>query len=73
VVEGGSGDERVNMNSARLVVVANGGFYQDNLVAQDQQALVFVSGRAKVAVEPRATDWHCAKGFSLTATRAPNE
>jgi len=43
VEKGGSGDERVQMNSARMVVVSNATFVQDNALTQDQQALDFVS------------------------------
>src|SRR5213080_2725897 len=44
VEKGGSADERVQVNSSRLVVVSNATFVQDNAVTQDQQALDFVSG-----------------------------
>jgi hypothetical protein len=44
IEKGASADERVQMNSARLVVVGNATFVQDNAVTQDQQALDFVSG-----------------------------
>src|SRR5947199_924201 len=40
----GSADQRVQMNSPRLVVVSNATFVQDNAITQDQQALDFVSG-----------------------------
>ena len=43
IEKGGSADERVQMNSARLVVVANSTFIQDNALTQDQQGLDFVS------------------------------
>jgi hypothetical protein len=43
VEQGGSGDERVQMNSARMVVVTNATFVQDNAITQGQQALDFVS------------------------------
>jgi hypothetical protein len=43
VENGGSADERVEINSARLVVVANSTFIQDNALTQDQQGLDFVS------------------------------
>jgi hypothetical protein len=46
VEKGGSGDERVNVNSSRMVVVSNSTFIQDNAVTQDQQALDFVSAAA---------------------------
>jgi ABC-type uncharacterized transport system involved in gliding motility auxiliary subunit len=46
VERGGSADERVQMNSARMVVVSNATFVQDNALTQDQQALDFVSGCA---------------------------
>ena len=46
VEKGGSADQRVNVNSSRLVVISNAGFFQDNLVTQDQQGLDFVSGAA---------------------------
>jgi ABC-2 type transport system permease protein len=44
IEKGGSADERVQVNSPRLVVVSNATFVQDNAVTQDQQALDFVSG-----------------------------
>src|SRR6059036_3533356 len=44
VEKGGSADERVQVNSSRLVAVSNAAFVQDNAVTQDQQALDFVSG-----------------------------
>jgi ABC-2 type transport system permease protein len=44
VEKGGSADERVQVNSARLVVVSNATFIQDNALTQDQQALDFISG-----------------------------
>lgn len=44
VEKGGSADERVQVNSSRLVVVSNATFVQDNAVTQDQQALDFISG-----------------------------
>ena len=43
VEKGGSADERVQINSARLVVVANSTFIHDNALTQDQQGLDFVS------------------------------
>jgi hypothetical protein len=43
VEQGGSGDERVQMNSARMIVVSNAVFIQDNAITQGQQALDFVS------------------------------
>ena len=44
VEKGGSADARVQVNSARLVVVSNGTFVQDSAIMQDQAALDFVSG-----------------------------
>src|SRR5216110_768761 len=44
VERGASADERVQMNSSRLVVVSNATFVQDNAITQDQQALDFISG-----------------------------
>jgi gliding motility-associatede transport system auxiliary component len=44
VERGGSADQRVQVNSSRLVVVSNAGFVQDNAITQDQQALDFISG-----------------------------
>ena len=44
VEKGGSGDERVRMNSSRMVVVSNAAFVQDNALTQEQQALDFISG-----------------------------
>ena len=44
VEKGGSADERVQVNSGRMVVVSNATFIQDNALTQDQQALDFISG-----------------------------
>ena len=46
IEKGGSADERVQMNSSRMVVVSNATFVLDNALTQDQQALDFVSGCA---------------------------
>ncbi len=43
IEKGGSGDERVQTNSARMIVVSNATFVQDNALTQDQQALDFAS------------------------------
>jgi hypothetical protein len=43
VEQGASGDERVQMNSARMIVVCNSVFIQDTAITQGQQALDFVS------------------------------
>src|SRR5947207_792247 len=42
--KGGSADARVQLNSSRLVAVANATFVQDSAIMQDQAALDFVSG-----------------------------
>lgn len=44
VEKGGSGDNRVQANSSRMVVVSNATFVQDAALTRDQQALDFVSG-----------------------------
>jgi ABC-2 type transport system permease protein len=44
VEKGGSADERVQVNSSRLVVVSTATFVQDNAITQDQQGLDFISG-----------------------------
>src|SRR5436305_2530779 len=44
VEKGGSADQRVQVNSSRLVVVSNASFVQDNAITQDQQGLDFMSG-----------------------------
>ena len=44
VEKGGSADQRVQMNSPRLVVVSNATFVEDNAITQDQQGLDFISG-----------------------------
>src|SRR5438093_9370484 len=44
IEKGGSADQRVQVNSSRLVVVSNATFIQDNAITQDQQALDFISG-----------------------------
>ena len=46
IEKGGSADERVQMNSSRMVVVNNATFVQNNALTQDQQALDFVSASA---------------------------
>ncbi len=43
VEKGGSADERVQINSARLVVVSNSTFLEDSSLTQGQQGLDFVS------------------------------
>jgi hypothetical protein len=43
VEKGGSGDQRVQTNSSRMIVVSNATFVQDNALTQDQQALDFAS------------------------------
>ena len=44
IEKGGSADERVQLNSSRLVVVSNATFVLDNAITQDQQGLDFMSG-----------------------------
>jgi hypothetical protein len=44
IEKGGSGDTRVQVNSARMVVASNATFIQDNALTQDQQSLDFISG-----------------------------
>jgi ABC-2 type transport system permease protein len=44
IEKGGSADERVQTNSARIVVVTNSNFVQDTAITQEQQALDFMSG-----------------------------
>ena len=46
VEKGGSADERVQMNSSRMVVVTNAVFIQDSALTQGQQSLDFISGCA---------------------------
>jgi hypothetical protein len=46
IEKGGSADERVNVNSSRMVVASNAAFIQDNALTQDQQALDFMSAAA---------------------------
>lgn len=46
IEKGGGGETHVQMNSARMVVVSNSTFIQDNALTQDQQALDFISGAA---------------------------
>src|SRR5881275_362570 len=46
IEKGGSADERVQMNSSRMVVVSNATFILDNALTQDQQALDFISASA---------------------------
>jgi ABC-2 type transport system permease protein len=44
IEKGASGDTRVQVNSARMVVVTNATFIQDNALTRDQQTLDFMSG-----------------------------
>jgi ABC-type uncharacterized transport system len=44
IEKGGSADERVQVNSSRMIVVSNATFVQDRALTQDQQALDFLSG-----------------------------
>jgi hypothetical protein len=44
IEKGGTGDARVQVNSARMVVVSNSTFVEDKALTQDQQGLDFVSG-----------------------------
>jgi hypothetical protein len=44
IEKGGSADERVQVNSSRMVIVTNAGFIEDRVLTQDQQALDFISG-----------------------------
>ncbi len=44
IEKGGSGDERVQANSSRMVVVSNATFIQDNALSQGQQGLDFAAG-----------------------------
>lgn len=44
IEKGGSGDERVQTNSSRMVVVTNAMFIEDSVISQDQQPLDFISG-----------------------------
>jgi len=46
IEKGGSADQRVQMNSSRMVVVSNSTFIQDNALTQGQQSLDFISGCA---------------------------
>ncbi|PYJ93808.1 MAG: hypothetical protein DME62_07180 [Verrucomicrobia bacterium] len=58
VEKGASADERVQVNSARLVVVSNAAFVQDNAITQDQQALDFISGSVNWLLSPlRSLRW----------------
>jgi ABC-2 type transport system permease protein len=43
IEKGGTSDERVQVNSARMIVASNATFIQDNALTQDQQALDFIS------------------------------
>jgi len=71
IEKGGSADERVQVNSSRIVVVSNATFIEDNALTQDQQALDFVSGCANwllsreklIGIAPKVTK---PLTFSLT-------
>ncbi len=43
IEKGGSADERVQVNSSRMVVSSNATFIQDNAITQDQEGLDFIS------------------------------
>ena len=43
IEKGGSADERVQVNSSRMVALSNATFVQDDALTQDQQALDFIS------------------------------
>src|SRR5207244_10091024 len=43
IEKGSSADERVQVNSSRLVVVSNATFVQDNAITQDQQGIDFIT------------------------------
>jgi ABC-type uncharacterized transport system involved in gliding motility auxiliary subunit len=43
IEQGGSGDDRVQANSSRMVLVANSTFVQDAGLTQEQQGLDFIS------------------------------
>ena len=61
VERGASADERVQMNSSRLVVVSNATFVQDNAVTQDQQALDFISGSVNWLLSREQLIWIAPK------------
>jgi hypothetical protein len=71
IEKGGSVDERVQVNSSRLVVVSNATFIQDDALTQDQQGLDFISGCANwllsreklIGIAPKTTK---TLTFSLT-------
>jgi hypothetical protein len=44
IEKGGSADAKIQVNSARMVVVCNSSFVEDKALTQDQQGLDFVSG-----------------------------
>ncbi|MGI8438104.1 MAG: Gldg family protein [Chthoniobacterales bacterium] len=44
IEKGGSGDDHVQANSSRIVVVSNSSFILDKQLTQDQQGLDFISG-----------------------------
>ncbi|MEY2479882.1 MAG: gliding motility-associatede transport system auxiliary component [Verrucomicrobiota bacterium] len=46
IEKGGSGDEHVQVNSSRMVVVSNATFVQDVALTRDQQSLDFMSASA---------------------------
>jgi ABC-type uncharacterized transport system involved in gliding motility auxiliary subunit len=63
IEKGGSGDERVQANSSRLVLVSNATFVQDAALTQGQQGLDFISGslnwlmnrEALIGIAPKVT------------------
>jgi len=71
IEKGGSVDERVQVNSSRMVVVSNATFTQDDALTQDQQGLDFISGCANwllsreklIGIAPKTTK---TLTFSLT-------
>ena len=71
IEKGGSVDERVRVNSSRMVVVSNATFIQDDALTQDQQGIDFISGCANwllsreklIGIAPKTTK---TLTFSLT-------
>mgnify|MGYP003694672561 CR=1 FL=1 len=66
IEKGGSADERVQVNSSRLVVVSNATFVQDNAVTQDQQALDFISGSVNWLLSREQLDRDRAENFQTS-------
>ena len=66
IEKGGSADERVQVNSSRLVVVSNATFVQDNAITQDQQGARFHFRQCELVAQSRTANRYRAKSFKAS-------